>query len=722
MQKARVPFGVKLTVLVLAPMVILATVIFFAVQQLSNQFVERQMLERGLTLVNNLSSGLEYPMYVGINEQMEQSLKALTRKVGKRQLNPDLAFVLVLGKKGEILLSEGKDAGTPEALDYREVASRAKEVGSRAGQQFYSFYAPINYTEIIINTDIFNESGGDQTIRRRHHLGSVVLGLDMHSLRDKQKELTQTMLQATGAAVVIVLMLAIILTRSVSRPIGRLREGVLALAQGRLDTRIEVSGNDEISEAARQFNTMAESLQQQTENLKQSNQKLGETSLQLERRMSDLKFLYDLELEAASYTSLDELAKLFANQLDQQFGPGLGLLMEETSGPRFFGLEVSVNHPMPKDSDLLYGKMALGQKARLFTPGSEDEDLSKWALLLDSDFVKHRSVMALGIVVQKATHGGVLLVSREGSPFTMEDLRLLEMTATAYANHVERVSLIEREIEVIKVISEREAARRYTSELEMKNRELADLNENLKSAYDNLQRTQEQLVQSEKLAMVGTLAGGIAHEINNPLGAILANTQMLLRKAEDQGLQKGLGIIEKGALRCKGIVERVLNFARNRSSEHGPVDLVRVVEDTLSLLQHQLKFVAIEKNYQDCPPVTGDVGELEQVVTNLLINAHYAMMKAQEESGITPLLKVEVKAEGNTVLLVVADNGIGMSEDVRNKIFDPFFTTKEVGQGTGLGLSVSYSILQSHHAQVVVNSRPGEGAEFRLAFPRGPKA
>ena len=230
-----------------------------------------------------------------------------------------------------------------------------------------------------------------------------------------------------------------------------------------------------------------------------------------------------------------------------------------------------------------------------------------------------------------------------------------------------------------------------------------------------LVKTQEQLTQAEKLATLGTLAGGVAHEINNPLTAVLTNAQ-ILKMTAGEDVKESLDLIEEGAKRCQGIVQKLMKYARKTAEEapHKDVDLRDVVKGTCALLgfQFQQENIEVEMKLGDVPPVKGIAGELDQVLTNLLVNARDAIQTAKVKGKIT----VETRETSDAVELVVTDNGIGISKENQKKIFDPFFTTKDVGSGTGLGLAVSFGILKRHSATISVASMPGRGATFAVRF------
>jgi two-component system, NtrC family, sensor kinase len=232
-----------------------------------------------------------------------------------------------------------------------------------------------------------------------------------------------------------------------------------------------------------------------------------------------------------------------------------------------------------------------------------------------------------------------------------------------------------------------------------------------------------QLSQADKLSSIGLLAAGVAHEVNTPLAVISSYTQMLSKQL--QGDPQKSGLLEKitrQTFRASEIVNNLLNFSRTSGSEIGDVDVNKVISDTLALLEHQFKIAKVEVQNTPTPklsPIQGNAGRLQQVFLNLFLNAKDAM-----PSGGT--LRVST-LNGESVSVCVADTGTGIAPENIQRIYDPFFTTKtspREGQarGTGLGLSVTYGIIQEHAGKIRVESNPGAGTTFTLDFPLSKKA
>ena len=234
-------------------------------------------------------------------------------------------------------------------------------------------------------------------------------------------------------------------------------------------------------------------------------------------------------------------------------------------------------------------------------------------------------------------------------------------------------------------------------------------------------RLEEQLQISDKMASIGLLAAGVAHEVNTPLTGISSYTQMLLDRADPEDPQtKLLEKIERQTFRAAKIVNGLLNLARGgqASNERAPVDLNTVINDVLSLLEHQFRAVNIQvrRDLSDVPPiVVGTEHKLQQVFLNLFINARDAMPRGG-------WLSITTRASGEWATAEVGDTGAGIPAEHLARIYDPFFTTKPLGQGTGLGLSITYGIVGEHEGTISCDSRPGEGTRFTLTLPLVPAA
>ncbi len=231
-----------------------------------------------------------------------------------------------------------------------------------------------------------------------------------------------------------------------------------------------------------------------------------------------------------------------------------------------------------------------------------------------------------------------------------------------------------------------------------------------------LQEAHARILQSEKLAAVGQLGAGIAHEVKNPLAGILGCAQLSLRKAErGTPLEKNLLLIEKETKRCKTIIDNLLRFARQEKTVLEPIEVNRVVEDAIAIVSHQLELQQVKIRKQlalDLPMVRGHADQLQQVLMNLMINAQDAM---EGKSGTVTI--TTARCDARRIEVRVADTGPGIPKEIQGKLFEPFFTTKPRGKGTGLGLAVTYGIVKDHGGEIRLHSEPGHGATFIITLP-----
>jgi two-component system NtrC family sensor kinase len=244
-----------------------------------------------------------------------------------------------------------------------------------------------------------------------------------------------------------------------------------------------------------------------------------------------------------------------------------------------------------------------------------------------------------------------------------------------------------------------------------------DLREDLRMK-EELARTQMQLLQADKMASLGKLAAGVAHQLNNPLNGITLYTRLTMEEYPLQDeVKKNLFRIHKDAERCRDTVRELLEFARQTRREVRPHDINQSIERTLFLLEGQSLFHNIEIDRQlspSLPRIPVDVQQMNHVFMNIILNAAEAM------NGTGRLVvRSFLASSGERVCMEISDTGPGIAAEVLPHIFEPFFTTKDVGKGTGLGLSVVYGIVNDHHGRVNVRSRPGEGAVFTVELPLG---
>lgn len=237
-----------------------------------------------------------------------------------------------------------------------------------------------------------------------------------------------------------------------------------------------------------------------------------------------------------------------------------------------------------------------------------------------------------------------------------------------------------------------------------------NLIERIRLANEELQKKNQMLLQSEKLASIGILASGIAHEINNPLGGIF-NCIRMLEEQKDCSSNKYLELIKDGLERIENTVKKLLWMARKGEDIKEVVKVEELVDHIIEFIKYNVlkKRINIEKNIENGLEIFINRSDLEQILLNLLINAIHAI----EHDGV---IKISCRREGEKILLEIEDNGCGIGKENLNKIFDPFFTTKKQGEGTGLGLWITYEIVKNYGGEIRVESEEGKGSKFYITL------
>jgi hypothetical protein len=329
----------------------------------------------------------------------------------------------------------------------------------------------------------------------------------------------------------------------------------------------------------------------------------------------------------------------------------------------------------------------------------------------------------------------------------------------------DRINILKREkeasqLQAMEVLKENERIIReqnliLDTKVKERTRELQEANRELNIALKRLKEAQTQLVNAEKMASVGQLTAGIAHEINNPINFVSAAMKPLRRNigyflevldkyentslqppvknffTEVEAIKKKYDIdyckeeiaiilqgIEDGASRTTEIVKGLRNFSRLDEAEIKLANINTGLDSTIILLQGNINGrIKINKDYGDIPEVECYAGKLNQVFMNILTNGIQAV-KAKGLTSGEGCITIQTRHTEKDLVILFADNGVGMTEEVKNKIFDPFFTTKEVGEGTGLGMSIVYSIIQMHEGTIIVDSEVGVGTQITLTIPK----
>jgi len=343
------------------------------------------------------------------------------------------------------------------------------------------------------------------------------------------------------------------------------------------------------------------------------------------------------------------------------------------------------------------------------------------------------SQIAIPLVIKDRLIGVFSVESREPKPFSEHDETLISIVASQAASAIQNALLYRAAEERRKELAEAHEGLKQLNET-LEDRVRARTKE-LEQANRDLRETQAQLVQSSKMASIGMLAAGVAHEINTPIGAIHSNADVERRAVDvirgilqDPALVKKLGhqprldrafkifedvnrITLEATERVTRIIQSLKSFARLDQAELELVDLHEGLESTLTLIDHLMKDrIKVIKNYGKLPKVQCYASQINQVFANVLANA----VQAIEETGS---ITITTYQDGSYVLIQVADTGVGIRTEHLDRIFDPGFTTKGVRVGIGLGLSITYRVIENHHGSIHVQSEPGKGTIFTIRLP-----
>jgi signal transduction histidine kinase/HAMP domain-containing protein len=462
----------------------------------------------------------------------------------------------------------------------------------------------------------------------------------------------------------IALAIAITMTRQITEPIFELVDATRRIKAGELGYTTSYKGKGEFGELIESFNDMSRSL--------------SESNQEIMRHLHSLANLYSVTLTFHAITNKTDIYRELAYGVADLVGAEqCGLMLPE--GDYFVHMSPAVGLDeedikllrVPKDAVM---KLYYPTKRRAFIL-NDNIDASPIAEV--DKKLNVRNLMLVWVRHKGELVGVIRVANKISGDFTEEDVRPLAILA----NNVS-VAL--------------ENARLY---------------DDLRRQMRELQDAQEQLVQAAKLVAIGELASNVAHEINNPLTSILGYAELIKEETDLESIMRDVDIIEKESLRAREIVHQLLEFSRKRPLEIKEIDINQILKDVIELISLQIKDtrIKISESFGDIPKIKGDENQLKQVFLNIINNAIFAM----QDKGV---LGISTYAADGNVYVTISDTGKGIPKEIMPRIFEPFFSTKKE-RGTGLGLSVSYKIIQSHKGRIEVESEEGKGSKFTVILP-----
>jgi signal transduction histidine kinase len=510
-------------------------------------------------------------------------------------------------------------------------------------------------------------------------------------------------------------------------PIQALRAGAARIGRGDLSQRIDIKTGDEVEALANQFNDMAGRLQESYADLeKKVDDRTHELSEALEQQTATSEVLRVIssspgELEPVFNAMLENATRI----CEAKFGT---LYLFDGSEFRWVA---QVGAP-PEYAEFLRQRgsfppipgTVLDHVTRTMAAVHIADDAASASPSAPAKLAGARSVLCVPMIKEDTLIGAIVIYRQEVRPFTDKQIALVQNFAAQAVIAIENTRLL---------------------------KELHQRTDDLSQSLEELRTAQDRLVQTEKLASLGQLTAGIAHEIKNPLNFVnnfsgvsvelIDDLHEVLSgvKADDKvraeitelsdTLRDNLQKIVQHGKRADSIVKNMLLHSREGSGERRPVDINAIVEESLNLAYHGARAekqgfnITLERSFD---PAAGEVDlfpqEITRVLLNLISNGFYAAIKRKSQTAngdFEPVLAAATKNLGDRVEIRIRDNGTGIPPEVKDKMFNPFFTTKPAGEGTGLGLSISHDIIVKQHAgSIAVDTEPGKFTEFKIVLPR----
>ncbi|MDP2681815.1 MAG: ATP-binding protein [Deltaproteobacteria bacterium] len=629
------------------------------------RLLKQELVSSGLKLSRNIAHDIQLSVFTEDTDFLKNAVMQHIDTEG------DVVYAAVysLNLKPIFNYSSKKGISVPpiteeikKQIDLSAVAQAGKTQSWQDRGHIYEFWATVVLSGGFKGEDIVTE--GTKVI------GIVRLGISTKGVDARVKNIIWTSISITIIFLVFSLILTYLLTKRVTGPLFRLKEAVESIERGGAYEGININSNDEIGELASSFNNMVSALNKKDNEIMQHVKELSA----LNTVASTVN--QSLDLKETLNDGLKEILKLTNMEAGWIF-----LLSEDGSALKVSahaGVEDSFIQKIDflKPGEGLAGKVALSGEAIIEEDISGDHRISRGAVFEEG----FKAFASIPLRSKTRTLGVMNITSRMAHPFTTDEVELFYSIGNQMGTAVENSQLYGQ----------------------------------LKKQLEEIERTQDQLIRSARLASLGELSTNVAHEINNPLTAILSYTAIMLENAPDTDPNREkLKIIYDETMRIRYIVRNLLDFARQTEPRRYNCCAADVTKDTLNLIRHLAKVAnveIVEEYAPHMPMVSIDINQIKQALLNIFNNALYAM----PNGGI---LKAAVEEGNGWIKIHIHDTGAGIPKDIIHKIFDPLFTTKHETNGAGLGLSVSHGIIERHGGEIEVKSEHGKGSIFTIKLP-----
>jgi histidine kinase len=718
---------------------------------------EEQAFERMVQNVNRFSDTVKRGTHYSMLKNQRESLHKIIEAIGAQN---GVENIRVFNKNGAIMFSSNKaEIGT--YVDMQAEACYAchrrdqplQRLSTTDRSRIYS--SPANYRVLSMINPIYNEPNCWQAECHAHPENQTVLGvLDIGlSLQTLDKEVFATKQNVIVFAALIFLVVTAIVAGCilyfVNRPIRRLLSATRQIASGDYQQAVQAITQDEIGHLAHSFDEMRKNIRDQAQALQRSKEEyqtlFSEVPCQISVQDRNFRII--------------QMNRVFA----ERFGDKVGEYCYRAYKDREKKCDICPventfqdGKPHCSEETVVRKDGSLAHMLAFTSPIFNDEGQVVAAMEMATDITQ---VRLLEQELKRSEEKYRTLFNSDPNPIFVLDINTLEIKdaneRALNSYHYKKEELLGKSFlhladsqewdRLRKVPWDKEGAvfkvRQYTKDEEpilvnIRFSSLKNLGQDtvIVTTSDVTERvkSEEQLIQASKMATLGEMSAGVAHELNQPLSVIKTSASFLMKKirrheqVSAEILQELAEEMDSQVDRASLIINRLREFGRKTDIRKVNVQLNECIAGTFTVLGRQLEVhgIKVELNLDESlPPIRGDRTRLEQVFLNLIMNARDAMDEKEELPGqeMQKLLRISSMAAADRVAVTISDTGVGMSQAVQEKIFEPFFTTKPVGKGTGLGLSISFGIVRDYDGEIEVKSKQGSGTTFTLKFPAAPE-